>query len=103
MTRIYNYVVAVTKRYPDQKVLKFNQPQLLAHDVRYDIEHNQLYDYTDEQMLRHIEASLHDDEFRQAFRAFGGDARQRCHRPPARRARQDPQGAAADAEAPARI
>jgi len=70
MTSIYNYVVAVTKRYPDQKVLKFNQPQLLAHDVRYDIEHNQLYDYTDEQMLRHIEASLHDDEFRQAFRAF---------------------------------
>ena len=70
MTRIYNYVVAVTKRYPDQQVLKFNQPQLLAHDVRYDIERHHLYDYTDEQMLRHIEACLHDDEFRQAFRAF---------------------------------
>ena len=70
MTRIYNYIVAVTKRYPDQQVLKFNQPQLLAHDVRYDIEHNQLYDYTDEQMLRHIEACLHDDEFRHAFKAF---------------------------------
>ena len=70
MKKIYDYVVEVTTRYPDQKVLQFNQPQLLAHDIRYDIEHNNLYDYTDEQMLKHIDSSIHYAEFKQAFRLF---------------------------------
>ena len=70
MTNVYNYVVAVTKRYPNKDYLKFSQPQLLAHDVRYDIEHNKLFDYSDEQMLSHIDCCLRDDEFRKAFKSF---------------------------------
>ena len=70
MTKIYDYVVAVTKRYPDKTRLSYSQSQLLAHDVKYDIEHNHLYDYTDEQMMYHIRASVHDDDFKKAFKSF---------------------------------
>lgn len=70
MTRIYDYVVAVTKRFSDKSRLKFTDSMLLAHDVRYDIEHNRLYDYTDEQMLYHIAANLHDEDFKVAFSSF---------------------------------
>lgn len=70
MNRIYDYVVAVTTRYPDSSALPFTSPVLLAHDVRYDIEHNELFHLSEEELLRHIDLCLHSDDQQLAFRKF---------------------------------
>ena len=68
MTRIYDYVVAVTKRFPDKSRLTFTDPQLLAHDIKYDIEHNHLFFFSDAACWEHVEARIHNDDFEIALR-----------------------------------
>ena len=70
MTCIYNYVTAVTKRFPKMRETDLSSYRLLAHDIKADIDINHISYPTDAELLEYVESRLHTDEQRKALRDF---------------------------------
>lgn len=70
MLQILHYIESVVKRYPKTDSLTITEAPLLAHDIKYDVEHNKLSFADDAALLRHVDISIRCDEQREAFCKF---------------------------------
>lgn len=70
MLQILHYIESVVKRNPKTDRLALTDASLLAHDIKYDVEHNKLSFEDDAALLRHVDISIRCDEQRVAFRKF---------------------------------
>lgn len=68
MTRGYEYVLAVVRRFPDPRKLELGSAQLLANDIKQEIEDNHLSFDNEDAFWRHVEACISNDVFEAAYR-----------------------------------
>lgn len=70
MNRLYLYVTAVTKRYPDMRNYPLSSYRLLAHDIKADIDVRKASYPTDTEFLKHVESCLHGEDQMKSLRDF---------------------------------